>query len=194
MVYRRPSTVILGGALTFEALNLHDAGEEILVAEEVKHHSIEAYNSSAKRVECPPLSQWESLAPRGVPQKMRFAPKAIVNGIAVARSSTLELSRFQRFIRRMESAGPRIVLDRLQEEWQEPPGEEADEQVSLTRRPLPCTDRRGHSWHSRNNCGSLRGSECRRSAAHGSPQNHLVIRVRSWSCMAILVSQHCATG
>jgi hypothetical protein len=153
-MYRRPSAVILGGPLTFEALNLHDVEEEILVAEEVKHHSIEAYNSSARRIEYPPLSQWESLAPRGVPQKIRLAPKSVASAVAVAHSSTLELTRFQRFIRRMESAGPRIVLDRLQENWQEPPGEEADEQVSLMRPSPPDTNWLLHSWHWRNNCGS----------------------------------------
>jgi hypothetical protein len=60
---------------------------------------------------------------------MHLAPKPVANKVATAHSSTLELTRFQRFIRRMESAGPRIVLDRLKEDWQDAPGEDLDEQV-----------------------------------------------------------------
>jgi hypothetical protein len=63
---------------------------------------------------CTPLSEWESLTPRGIPPEMQLRSRPTTSSkIAVARSSTLELTRFQRFIRRMESAGPRVVLDRL---------------------------------------------------------------------------------
>jgi hypothetical protein len=83
---------------------------------------------------CTPLSEWESLTPRGIPPEMQLRSRPTTSSkIAVARSSTLELTRFQRFIRRMESAGPRVVLDRLKEEWQDPPGEEVDEEVRSTR-------------------------------------------------------------
>jgi hypothetical protein len=86
--------------------------------------------STSRTIDYPPLSQWESLSARGVPRKADLAPKPFVNKVAVAHSSTLELCRFQRFIRRMESAGPKIVLDRLKEEWEESPGEDADDEVS----------------------------------------------------------------
>lgn len=35
-------------------------------------------------------------------------------------SPSTQLSHFQRFVRRMENAGPKIVLERLKEEWNEP--------------------------------------------------------------------------
>lgn len=66
---------------------------------------------------------------------MHVSPRSTSNKVAVAHSSTLELTRFQKFIRRMESAGPQIVLDRLKEEWQANPGEEVDEQVRSVTKP-----------------------------------------------------------
>jgi hypothetical protein len=51
--------------------------------------------------------------------------------IAVAHSSTLELTRFQRFIRRMESAGPKVILERLKEEWHNAVDDEAGEELKL---------------------------------------------------------------
>ena len=54
-----------------------------------------------------------------------------LDGIAVAQNSLLEMTRFQRFIRRMESAGPRIILDRLKEEWYDPVDNEANEELLL---------------------------------------------------------------
>lgn len=45
--------------------------------------------------------------------------------------SPVELMRFQRFIRRMESAGPKIILDRVKEEWTNPVDEEACEEMIL---------------------------------------------------------------
>jgi hypothetical protein len=41
------------------------------------------------------------------------------------------MTRFQRFIRRMESAGPRVICDRLKEEWHDPVDEEANEELLL---------------------------------------------------------------
>ena len=41
----------------------------------------------------------------------------------------MPLTRFQRFIRRMESAGPKVVLDRLKEDWQEATSDGVDEEV-----------------------------------------------------------------
>ena len=61
---------------------------------------------------------------------MQLPPKPTTAKVAVATNcSTVELTRFQRFIRRMESAGPKIVLERLKEEWQEPVSEDVDEEV-----------------------------------------------------------------
>ena len=49
--------------------------------------------------------------------------------VAVAHSTTPELTRFQRFIRRMEGAGPKVILDRLKEDWQWSTGDDVDEEV-----------------------------------------------------------------
>ncbi|KAF2833325.1 hypothetical protein CC86DRAFT_415059 [Ophiobolus disseminans] len=119
----QPCPVVIEGALSFEALKLHDAIEDDTTMED----SYEPIRSDT--VVCPPLSQWACLTPRGVPQEMQVVPKPVASKVAVAHSSTLELTRFQRFIRRMESAGPRVVLDRLKEEWEE--GEEVDEELAL---------------------------------------------------------------
>lgn len=75
------------------------------------------------------LSQWESLSPRNVPEEMRLPPKPTVNRVAVAHSGTIELNRFERFIRRMQSAGPKIIIDRLREDWGHLAGDVADEEV-----------------------------------------------------------------
>jgi hypothetical protein len=122
-MYRSPSLSTFDRALSFGDLHSHDNVAEDPVMESLGQ-------STSRTIDYPPLSQWESLSARGVPRKADLAPKAFVNKVAVAHSSTLELSRFQRFIRRMESAGPKIVLDRLKEEWDEAPGEDADDQVS----------------------------------------------------------------
>jgi hypothetical protein len=45
-------------------------------------------------------------------------------------STSDDLTHFQRFIRRMENAGPRIILDRLREEWHNV-DEEADDELQL---------------------------------------------------------------
>ncbi|KAF1951447.1 hypothetical protein CC80DRAFT_481054 [Byssothecium circinans] len=65
-------------------------------------------------------------------QEKQHAPTpAVLDGIAIAQNTLLELTRFQRFIRRMETAGPKVILDRLKEEWHDPIDSEADEEVQL---------------------------------------------------------------
>ncbi|KAH3918503.1 hypothetical protein HBI56_134430 [Parastagonospora nodorum] len=128
---RRPPPVVVDKSLEFEALRLHDSIEPAAAVAEIKSPVFSAHRSTNRAIECPPISEWESLAPRGTPQKMHVSPRSTSNKVAVAHSSTLELTRFQKFIRRMESAGPQIVLDRLKEEWQVNPGEEVDEQLAL---------------------------------------------------------------
>jgi hypothetical protein len=123
-MYRLSSPLVLDGALSFGDLQLQDT----IVEDPIEHGT---RPTTTRTIECPPLSQWESLSPRDVPRKMDLTPKPFVSKVALAHSSTLELSRFQHFIRRMETAGPKTVLDRLKEEWQETPGEEVDDQVSL---------------------------------------------------------------
>lgn len=105
--------------------------QEAKVASEAKSTSFDR-TRHPRATECLPLSQWECLTPREVPLGMHVAPKPGHNKVAMAHSSTMRLTRFQRFIRRMENAGPKIVLDRLQEDWEEPLDEERDEEVKST--------------------------------------------------------------
>ena len=64
----------------------------------------------------------------------RHSETPLLNGIAVAHNSLLELTRYQRFIRRMESAGPKVILDRLKEEWIETSDDETNEELHLEKR------------------------------------------------------------
>jgi hypothetical protein len=64
-------------------------------------------------------------------QEKPQAPTRALDGISVAQNTLLELTRFQRFIRRMETAGPKVILDRLKEEWHDPADAEADDELQL---------------------------------------------------------------
>jgi len=78
-----------------------------------------------------PPSSWEiHLSNEHVLEKQHASVPAL-DGIAVAHNSLLEMTRFQRFIRRMESAGPRVILDRLKEEWHDAVDDEANEELLL---------------------------------------------------------------
>ncbi|KAH7080453.1 hypothetical protein BKA63DRAFT_407027 [Paraphoma chrysanthemicola] len=126
----RPCPVIVESTLNFEALRLHDTNQgagHLKKAEYRAYHAVEPDT----RMEHLPLSQWECLTPRGIPQGVQLAPKSSIKKVAAAHSSTLELTRFQRFIRRMESAGPKTILDRLQEEWHDNAGDDVDEELAL---------------------------------------------------------------
>jgi hypothetical protein len=116
-------------SLSLETLELDDNFQEGRHWEDTRYGATDSTgaNSHPSR----PFSQWQCLTPRGVPTELQLqlqtrpAPKTV----AVARSSTTELTRFQRFIRRMECAGPKVILDRLKEDWQETTSEEADDEV-----------------------------------------------------------------
>lgn len=137
MICRTPQPIVIEGTLSTEALKLHDSSQETDHSNALKRNSLSSFDSGM-RSPLRPLSQWDCLTPRGIPQEMQLPTQQVVQKApklspktAVAHSSTVESSRFLRFIRRMESAGPKIVLDRLKEEWQEIAGEEVDEEVSI---------------------------------------------------------------
>lgn len=73
-----------------------------------------------RSIACRPLAQWDSLSPMMIPQGLRkpsiTRPLAATN----AQNNTFVRTRFQRFIQRLESAGPQLVLDRLKESMQDP--------------------------------------------------------------------------
>ncbi|KAL7772099.1 hypothetical protein CFE70_002052 [Pyrenophora teres f. teres 0-1] len=131
--YRYLPHVVNEEDLKLEALELHDSFQEERTAGEKQRTSTET-NSTASNLSCKPFSQWQALTPRGVPAGMQLmpTPRTTPAKVATAHSSTIELTRFQRFIRRMEGAGPKVILDRIKEDWNEMASEEADEE-----RPFP---------------------------------------------------------
>jgi hypothetical protein len=125
-VCRSLQPVGIDEALRLEALELHDNFQEAGMWEHTKHASVDS-TSTSSNLPSRPFSQWQCLTPRGVPtgMQMQMQSRPTPNKIAVAHSIT----RFQRFIRRMEGAGPKVILDRLKEDWQETMGEEVDDEV-----------------------------------------------------------------
>ncbi|KAH6615199.1 hypothetical protein C7974DRAFT_60706 [Boeremia exigua] len=80
-----------------------------------------------------PLAQWDSLSPMVVPRDFRksavsqpIQSAAVQNKPAGVGNSTFVRTRFQRFIQRLESAGPQLVLDRLKESLQDPADSEEE--------------------------------------------------------------------
>jgi hypothetical protein len=121
MQRRRPQPFFVEDVPGLDKLQIKESAS----VEQARPASFEIIHSS---IEYSPLSQWECLTPLEVPEAMQIPLASATNKVAVARSSTTELTCFQRFIRRMETAGPQIVLDRLQKEWHVP-GEEEDDEV-----------------------------------------------------------------
>lgn len=109
---------------------MHDSVQESELKEGLKSSAQESFHSGS-RFSYKPLSQWDCLAPHRLPTDTLLLSKPATNKNAVAYSSTVEPNRFQRFIRRIENAGPKIVLDRITEDWYGLPDEEFDEEVSL---------------------------------------------------------------
>ncbi|KAF2856310.1 hypothetical protein T440DRAFT_384613 [Plenodomus tracheiphilus IPT5] len=118
----KPQQVRIEGAMSIETLNMHDSTEE------TKNGPPGNLGVNSKGPDRP-LSQWDCLSPRGVPTGLRMRPTSVVNKAPSAQNNTLEPNRFQRFIRRMESASSKIVLDRLKEDWST--GGEIDEELAL---------------------------------------------------------------
>jgi hypothetical protein len=117
-------------ALRLEALELHDNFQEARTWEHTKHAPVDSTGTNSNP-SSRPFSQWQCLTPRGVPtgMQMQMQARPTSKEVAVAHSSTIELTRFQRFIRRMEGAGPKVILDRLKEDWQETMGDAVDDEV-----------------------------------------------------------------
>ncbi|KAL5120254.1 hypothetical protein ACEQ8H_001812 [Pleosporales sp. CAS-2024a] len=126
----RPSPIVIDRSMEFETVQIHATREDASASAGTGRPSIMDHYSNGRAIACPPFSQWETLTPRGAPQRMHIEPKPS-NKVAAAHGNLLELNRFQKFIRRMENAGSKIVLDRLSEEWHEGADQEADEQLDL---------------------------------------------------------------
>jgi len=123
-------------SLDFIRMKLHDKPDDSLTALPAIEKSPTHTNRPAegKLVAWRPPSEWEILLPppNEPSQEKKLPPiPGELGGIAIAHSNLLELTRFQRFIRRMESAGPKVILDRLREEWDEPVDEDAHREMIL---------------------------------------------------------------
>lgn len=133
----------IDGCLDLESLKLqHHPEEDIgrVSRSETRRSHANGFASSKLAPWIPP-DNWNILQPEASPesgkpksQRKELPPTPILDGIAIAHSSLLELTRFQRFIRRMESAGPKVILDRLKEEWDHPHDDETNEELHLEKR------------------------------------------------------------
>ncbi|KAF2632054.1 hypothetical protein BU25DRAFT_383614 [Macroventuria anomochaeta] len=79
-----------------------------------------------KIIACRPLAQWDSLSPMTVPKGFRKTSASQSIKVTGTQNNTFVRTRFQRFIQRLESAGPHLVLDRLKESLQEPADSEEE--------------------------------------------------------------------
>ncbi|KAL1599776.1 hypothetical protein SLS60_007580 [Paraconiothyrium brasiliense] len=134
------------GCMGLERLKLQDQPEQdVAPVTPIETHRSHANGfASSKLAAWVPPNDWNILQPYGAeelqdienPRKQRkvLPPTPVLDGIAMAQNSLLELTRFQRFIRRMESAGPKVILDRLKEDWDDPNDEETNEELHLEKR------------------------------------------------------------
>jgi hypothetical protein len=132
--------VEIEGCLEFTALQLED--DQTLHTQEPDEFSLPDCKERASYasglldpglVAWRPPSEWDIVLPRSPDddQGKELPPVPAQEETAVAQRSPEELTRFQRFIRRMESAGPKIILDRLKEEWTNPVDSEMGEEMAL---------------------------------------------------------------
>ncbi|KAJ4296513.1 hypothetical protein N0V90_006558 [Kalmusia sp. IMI 367209] len=135
--YDRNRSVKIDVCMELDNLKLQDRPEKdvALVAHADPQRSYANGFASSKLVAWVPPSDWNILQPEEAQeQHKQLPPTPVLDGIAIAHSSLLELTRFQRFIRRMENAGPKVILDRLKEEWDDPVDEGANEELHLEKR------------------------------------------------------------
>ena len=83
----------------------------------------------AKLLTCRPMAQWDSLSPMMVPRDFRKPSVSRSTKVAATQNNAFVRTRFQRFIQRLESAGPQLVLDRLKETLQEPASQDSEEEL-----------------------------------------------------------------
>lgn len=120
--------------MNVEALKLPAPAEQLAPAATIeKHPSYASGLTDTNVVAWRPPSEWDIVLPNSHEFSDEKGPSSIPvdDDFITTHNSTMELTRFQRFIRRMESAGPKIILDRLKEEWHSPVDEEASEELVL---------------------------------------------------------------
>ncbi|KAL1792003.1 hypothetical protein ACET3X_009754 [Alternaria dauci] len=125
-----PQPMETEATLKLEALELRNSIPEEKSHEDARH-MLKVNSGANSEISCKPLSQWQCLTPRGVPSEMQMQSRLTLKKVTVTQGTTSELTRFQRFIRRMEGAGPKVILDRLKEDWQCNAGGDVDEELVL---------------------------------------------------------------
>ncbi|KAF2120538.1 hypothetical protein BDV96DRAFT_671612 [Lophiotrema nucula] len=153
---KRPYSVRIEGCLDLEKLALEDQPRSTpipepglapgtiperipeplssLAANKQAQQSYASGLSDANLVAWRPPSEWDIVLPGEMQKELqenKQLPPIPDEDIGIGHSSTVELTRFQKFIRRMESAGPKIILDRMKEEWNEPIDDDEDEELTL---------------------------------------------------------------
>ncbi|KAK7193766.1 hypothetical protein DPSP01_000320 [Paraphaeosphaeria sporulosa] len=140
---KQNGSVNIDASMGLERLKLQDQPEEdVAPVPPIETHRSHANGfASSKLAPWVPPNDWHVLQPesmqdfeRPLKQRKELPPTPVLNGITMAQNSLLELTRFQRFIRRMESAGPKVILDRLKEEWDDQNDEETNEELHLEKR------------------------------------------------------------
>ncbi|OCL09979.1 hypothetical protein AOQ84DRAFT_338101 [Glonium stellatum] len=126
---RRSYSVDIQGCLDLDQFKFDYEEVEGVIPPQADEWSSYASNIS------PTLLSWKAPSEWDVILSTESAPRKRLSSLGAYSSSSdpslVELTHFQRFIRRMESAGPKIILDRLKEEWNDPVDEEADEELQL---------------------------------------------------------------
>lgn len=85
--------------------------------------------TDANLLTCRPMAQWDSLSPMMVPREFRKPSVTRLSKVAATQNHAFVRTRFQRFIQRLENAGPQLVLDRLKETLQKPASLESEEDL-----------------------------------------------------------------
>lgn len=150
----KPQPERIEGALGVERLRLHESTKESNNVTKMKHSSFQGLGTNT-RCSDRPLSQWDCLSPRHVPSGMSMRQDSAGNKDSLAQNGISELSGFQRFIRRMESASPKIVLDRLKEDW--PTSGDIDEELALEKQLWLLT---AFKMQGASNCGAAPKPQC----------------------------------
>ncbi|KNG48651.1 hypothetical protein TW65_04548 [Stemphylium lycopersici] len=115
-----------------ETLELHDSPQEKSAPTDNTRRVIQTSNGPLN-VTNKRFSQWECLQPRGLPtgMQLKMPSQTTPTKVVMTNNSSMQRTRFQRFIRRMEGAGPKVILDRLKEDWQVSTSDGADEELVL---------------------------------------------------------------
>lgn len=98
--------------------------QEVMPVEETKQAGMDV-----KLIAYRPMAQWDSLSPMMVPRDFRKPSVSRSTKTTATQDNAFARTRFQRFIRRLDCAGPQVVLNRLKESLQEPANQDLEEEL-----------------------------------------------------------------